>query len=76
MANTKSAIKRTRKIKRQTAVNRSRKSRYRSALKKMKGLNVSNTFNVASSNKNECSKLIRLSPINLEPLKKVDGTES
>ena len=35
MANTKSAIKRTRKIKRQTAVNRSRKSRYRSALKKM-----------------------------------------
>ena len=35
MANTKSAIKRTRKIKRQTAVNRSRKSRYRNALKKM-----------------------------------------
>jgi len=38
MANTKSAIKRTRKIKRQTAVNRSRKSRYRNALKKMNSL--------------------------------------
>ena len=38
MANTKSAIKRTRKIKRQTAVNRSRKSRYRSALKKMNSI--------------------------------------
>ncbi len=35
MANTKSAIKRTRKIKRQTAVNRSRKSRFKNALKKM-----------------------------------------
>ncbi len=38
MANTKSAIKRTRKIKRQTAVNRSRKSRYRNALKKMNSI--------------------------------------
>ena len=38
MANTKSAIKRTRKIKRQTAVNRSRKSRYRGALKKMNSI--------------------------------------
>ncbi len=38
MANTKSAIKRTRKIKRQTAVNRSRKSRYRNALKKMNAI--------------------------------------
>ncbi len=38
MANTKSAIKRTRKIKRQTAVNRSRKSRYRTALKKMNSI--------------------------------------
>ena len=38
MANTKSAIKRTRKIKRQTAVNRSRKSRYRGALKKMNAI--------------------------------------
>jgi len=35
MANTKSAIKRTRKISRQTKVNRSRKSRFKSALKKM-----------------------------------------
>ena len=38
MANTKSAIKRARKIKRQTAVNRSRKSRYRNALKKMNSI--------------------------------------
>mgnify|MGYP001361876931 FL=1 len=36
MANTKSAIKRTRKISRQTKVNKSRKSRFKSALKKMK----------------------------------------
>tara|TARA_B100000131_G_C18065303_1_gene592227 strand:+ start:585 stop:845 length:261 start_codon:yes stop_codon:yes gene_type:complete len=35
MANTKSAIKRIRRISRQTIVNRSRKSRYRSVLKKM-----------------------------------------
>ena len=35
MANTKSAIKRTRKISRQTNVNRSRKSRFKSALKKI-----------------------------------------
>ena len=35
MANTKSAIKRIRRISRQTAVNRSRKSKFRSAVKKM-----------------------------------------
>ena len=35
MANTKSAIKRVRRISRQTAVNKSRKSKFRSALKKM-----------------------------------------
>ena len=35
MANTKSAIKRTRKISRQTKVNKSRKSKFKSALKKM-----------------------------------------
>jgi len=35
MANTKSAIKRVRRITRQTAVNKSRKSKFRSALKKM-----------------------------------------
>ncbi len=38
MANTKSAIKRTRKISRQTKVNKSRKSRFKSALKKMNSL--------------------------------------
>tara|TARA_Y100001970_G_C14074484_1_gene771228 strand:+ start:699 stop:959 length:261 start_codon:yes stop_codon:yes gene_type:complete len=38
MANTKSAIKRIRRISKQTAVNKSRKSRFRSALKKMNGL--------------------------------------
>ena len=35
MANTKSAIKRIRRIAKQTAVNKSRKSRYKNALKKM-----------------------------------------
>ena len=35
MANTKSAIKRIRRIKRQTIVNKSRRSRYKNALKKM-----------------------------------------
>ena len=35
MANTKSAIKRIRRISRQTAVNKARKSRFRNALKKM-----------------------------------------
>ncbi len=35
MANTKSAIKRIRRISRQTSVNKSRKSKFRSAIKKM-----------------------------------------
>ena len=35
MANTKSAIKRIRRITKQTEVNKARKSRYRNALKKM-----------------------------------------
>ncbi len=35
MANTKSAIKRIRRISKQTSVNKVRKSRYRNALKKM-----------------------------------------
>jgi len=35
MANTKSAIKRIRRIARQTTVNKSRKSRFRNAIKKM-----------------------------------------
>ena len=38
MPNTKSAIKRIRRIKRQTEVNKTRKSRYKIALKKMKKL--------------------------------------
>ena len=38
MANTKSAIKRIRRIKKQTAVNKARKSRYKIVLKKMNGL--------------------------------------
>ena len=36
MANTKSAIKRIRRISKQTNVNKARKSRYKNALKKMK----------------------------------------
>ena len=38
MANTKSAIKRIRRISKQTGVNKARKSRFRNALKKMNGL--------------------------------------
>ena len=38
MANTKSAIKRVRRILRQTTVNKSRKSRFRLALKKMNSI--------------------------------------
>ncbi len=38
MANTKSAIKRIRRISKQTAVNKARKSRYRNVLKKINSL--------------------------------------
>ena len=38
MANTKSAIKRIRRISRQTNVNKSRKSRFRNAIKKMNSI--------------------------------------
>ena len=38
MANTKSAIKRIRRISRQTVVNKSRKSRFRNAIKKMNSI--------------------------------------
>ena len=38
MANTKSAIKRIRKISKQTAVNKARRSRYKNALKRMNSL--------------------------------------
>jgi len=38
MANTKSAIKRIRRISKQTVVNKSRKSKYKNALKKMHSL--------------------------------------
>ena len=40
MANTKSAIKRIRRIAKQTTVNRARKSKYKNALKKMNVLIV------------------------------------
>ena len=38
MPNTKSAIRRVRRISKQTSVNRLRKSKYRSAIKKMEDL--------------------------------------
>ena len=38
MANTKSAIKRVRRISRQTTVNKSRKSRFKNAIKKMNSI--------------------------------------
>ena len=51
MANTKSAIKRIRRISKQTTVNKARKSRYRNALKKMHLL-------VESKKKNEALKFL------------------
>ena len=51
MANTKSAIKRIRRISKQTAVNKARKSRYRNALKKM-------NFLVEGKKKSEALKFL------------------
>ncbi len=51
MANTKSAIKRIRRISKQTAVNKARKSRYRNALKKM-------NFLVEGKKKDEALKFL------------------
>ena len=60
MANTKSAIKRIRRIARQTSVNKSRKSRYRNAIKKM---------NSILEEKNKKEALIYLSKLNSELMK-------
>ena len=51
MANTKSAIKRIRRISKQTVVNKARKSRYKNALKKMNLL-------VEGKKKNEALKFL------------------
>ena len=51
MANTKSAIKRIRRISKQSTVNKARKSRYRNALKKMKVL-------IESKKKDEALKFL------------------
>ena len=51
MANTKSAIKRIRRISTQTTVNKARKSRYRNALKKMNLL-------IDAKNKDEAIKFL------------------
>mgnify|MGYP005832958289 CR=1 FL=1 len=51
MANTKSAIKRIRRISKQTAVNKARKSRFRNALKKMNSL-------IDTKNKDEALKFL------------------
>ena len=51
MANTKSAIKRIRRISRQTIVNKARKSRYKNALKKMNNL-------IENKKKNEALKFL------------------
>ena len=42
MPNTKSAIRRVRRVKKQTTVNRIRKSKYKTTIKKMEGLLKSN----------------------------------
>ena len=51
MANTKSAIKRIRRISKQTAVNKARKSRYKNALKKM-------NFLIENKKKSEALKFL------------------
>ena len=51
MANTKSAIKRIRRISSQTVVNKIRKSKYKNALKKMNSL-------IDSKNKSEALKFL------------------
>tara|TARA_B100000886_G_C20202026_1_gene398747 strand:+ start:29 stop:289 length:261 start_codon:yes stop_codon:yes gene_type:complete len=60
MANTKSAIKRIRRISRQTVVNRSRKSKFRSAVKKM---------NVLIESKDKKEALAFLPKLNSELMK-------
>ena len=60
MANTKSAIKTIRRIARQTVVNRSRKSRFRNAIKKM---------NTILDTKNKNDALAYLPKLNSELMK-------
>ena len=60
MANTKSAIKTIRRIARQTVVNKSRKSRFRSAIKKM---------NLILDKKNKNDALEYLPKLNSELMK-------
>tara|TARA_Y100000590_G_C15111881_1_gene785194 strand:- start:12 stop:272 length:261 start_codon:yes stop_codon:yes gene_type:complete len=60
MANTKSAIKRIRRIARQTVVNKSRKSKYKNALKKM---------NLIIEKKNKKEALAFLPKLNSELMK-------
>ena len=60
MANTKSAIKRIRRIAKQTTVNKSRKSRFRNAIKKM---------NLILEKKNKKEALAFLPKLNSELMK-------
>ena len=60
MANTKSAIKRIRRISRQTVVNKSRKSKFKNAIKKM---------NILLEKKNKKNALAFLSELNSDLMK-------
>ena len=60
MANTKSAIKTNRRVQRQTIVNKSRKSRFRNAIKKM---------NIILEEKNKKEALAFLPKLNSELMK-------
>tara|TARA_B100000965_G_scaffold341166_2_gene309840 strand:- start:2668 stop:2928 length:261 start_codon:yes stop_codon:yes gene_type:complete len=60
MANTKSAIKTNRRIQRQTLVNKSRKSRYRNAIKKI---------NLLIEKKDKKAALVFLPKLNSELMK-------
>ena len=64
MANTKSAIKRIRRISKQTAVNKARKSRYKIALKKMNVL-------IENKKKSEALKSVSYTHLTLPTIRSV-----
>ena len=69
MANTRSAIKTVRRIARQTEVNRSRKSRYKNAIKKMNAILDTKNKKEALENlpklNSELMKVVKLSLIHI-----------
>ena len=75
MPNTKSAIRRVRRVKKQTQINRIRKSKYKNAIKQMEMLlksketeKAKNFFSLAIENITENSSLTKLIQIKLDDL--------